>query len=179
MLVSQTVPESDKTVIFQETKTNPDAQKEDRMSKPMIFVCIAVVCYAIQNNVMEQKLATYNPAMIITVAYLAMLPLALARLGQLKLAGETLVLPQGAVLGFMLLAGVLWFFGDYLYASAFTSGGDLITITTIIVTYPVVAALVKFIWVRGLPNRYQVISYLFAAVAVYFAAKGAAAASIH
>ncbi len=137
--------------------------------KPVLFACAAVVLYSVQNVVLGVKLAKYNTAAILIVCYLVMLPLALIGYAQTRGAAP---FPRGAMLLLATLVGLSYFFADYFYVSAFTHGGDLVTITTILALLPVLSSIVKFVWVGGLPNVYQVAGYLFAAAAVYLVAKG-------
>ncbi|MFH0852211.1 MAG: EamA family transporter [bacterium] len=139
--------------------------------KSIIYACVALVLYATQNVVLEQKLAKCNTFSLLVLLYSAMLPLAIA--GYWFFARrQGAFLPPGNLLWITLLVGVVYFFADAFFISAYTSGGNLIAIATIAALFPVFASVVKYLWVGGLPNRYQIIGYLFAAIAVIFMAKG-------
>jgi len=140
--------------------------------KIVLFAAMAVFLYALQNVLLEQKLANFNTAPILVYVYTAAFPLALVRFGYLKATGQSIRVPSGMALAIALLAGVMLFFADLLYVGAYTSGGNLMTITTIVVLFPAFASLIRYFWVGGLPNRYQAAGYILAALAVLLVAKG-------
>ena len=141
--------------------------------KPVLLACLAVILYAGQNVMMDMKLSKFSTISILVLGYLVMLPLSLIRIGSMRLTGEAIVFPNGIFLWLALLTGLIWFLADYAYVSAYTSGGSLLTITTIVTLFPVVASVAKFIWTGGLPNSYQIAGYILAATAVYLVGKGA------
>ena len=71
-----------------------------------------------------------------------------------------------------IVLGLIYTAGDYFFVSAYTNGGDVVTITCITVLIPVVASLMKFGITKHVPNLWQVSGYLLAAVAVLLVAKG-------
>ena len=145
------------------------------MNNPVFLTCVAVVLYALQNVIMEMKLAKYSTVAIILIVYSVMLPLSLVLISQMKFTGKVVAFPTGKILVFALLSGLIFFVADYCYISAYTIGGDLITITTIIALFPVVASIIKFFITGTVPNSYQVAGWLLAIFAVYLVGKGAAA----
>ncbi|OHA08252.1 MAG: hypothetical protein A3A44_00450 [Candidatus Sungbacteria bacterium RIFCSPLOWO2_01_FULL_60_25] len=82
--------------------------------------------------------------------------------------------PTGALLIFAFLFGVVYFFADFSYISAFTAaGGSVMTVTTILMMTPVFSSLVKYFYTGGgLPNGYQIAGYVLAVAAVYVVGKG-------
>mgnify|MGYP001581267508 CR=1 FL=1 len=148
--------------------------KRVEMKNPVFLTCMAVVFYALQNVIMEMKFAKYSTVAILVIGYSVMLPLTLARISQMRFTGEAVVFPTGAILAIAFMTGILWFLGDYSYVSAYTTGGDLVTITTIIALFPVVASIIKFFFTGAVPNVYQIAGWLLAIIAVYLVGKGAA-----
>ena len=73
-----------------------------------------------------------------------------------------------------ILAAVVFFFADYFYIGAYTSGGSLLAVTTLVVLFPAIAQLIKFAWVGGSPNYFHMFGYLLAAIAVVLIGKGSA-----
>ena len=146
--------------------------KEVETVKPILLATIAMLCYAVQNVVIEQRLSRLSVTAILVVCYAIMLPLALVRFGMVRMAGETAALPTGALLAFTLVAGVTYFFADYSYLAAYTSGGSLMSVTTVAILLPVFASLVKFAWTRDLPNGWQLAGYALAIAAIALVVKG-------
>ncbi|MBW2991357.1 hypothetical protein KY348_06685 [Candidatus Woesearchaeota archaeon] len=142
--------------------------------KPILFVCIAVLLYSITNLVIEQKLSQYDTASLLVFFYIVMLPLAFSRFLYVKHTKPETVFPSGKVILIALGIGFIYFFADYFYVGAFSDvvGGKLIMITSLFITFPVVASVMKYFWTRKLPNIYHVIAYLLAVLAVLFALKG-------
>jgi drug/metabolite transporter (DMT)-like permease len=150
-----------------------DIQRE-RIMKPVILAVSALILYSIQNVILEQKLAKYDAFGLLMYFYFAMLPLAIIGLGYKKIMNQPAPLPEGSMIIFVLILGVVYFMADSCMVLAYTSGGSLITVATIIAMFPVVASAVKFAWTGNLPNIYQAIGYVLAFLAVIFVAKGSA-----
>lgn len=140
--------------------------------KTVIFVVIAAVVYAIQNVILEQKMSKYSQPAILVYFYLLMLPVVCIWLLQMKLTHQPIVAPTGTMIWLALGLGAMYLIADACYLTAFTLGGNVITITTILVMMPVVASAIKFVWTGSLPNSYQVVGYLAAVAAVLLMAKG-------
>ncbi|TRZ64401.1 MAG: hypothetical protein D4Q79_01570 [Spirochaetia bacterium] len=140
--------------------------------KPVLYACAAMFLYAFQNVTIEQKLAKYATASILLYFYLAMLPMAAILAFSMKASGQQSVWPSGNAITLVLSVGVAYFFADYFFISAYTSGGSVATIMTTTMLFPVFASIVKFFWVGVLPNCYQIASYLFAVVSILLLIKG-------
>ncbi|MDO8598823.1 MAG: hypothetical protein Q7S02_01830 [bacterium] len=132
--------------------------------KPVLLATTAMVLYAIQNVVIEQKLSRLPVATLLVLFYAIMLPLALTRYGIHRAAGDATMLPTGPVLALTLVVGVVLFLADYCYLAAYTSGGTLMSVTTIAIMLPIFASIVKFAWARELPNGFQIAGYALAIV---------------
>lgn len=140
--------------------------------KPVAFALAAVFLYAVHNAILEQKLAKYSTAALLVCFYSVMLPLALMRLYHLKYTGQEVAFPMGTVLALALILGAVYFIAEYCFVAAYTHQGSLMMISTIVIMFPVFASLIKFVWVRELPNAYQVTGYILAAGAVLLITKG-------
>jgi len=140
--------------------------------KPIVFAFAAMIFYASQNVMLEQKLSKYTAIVTLVYFYLAMLPLALIGLSYLKITHQQVVVPSGSNILIALAVGAMFFFADTFYVSAYAAGGTLITVTTITLVFPAVASLMKYCWVSGMPNRYQIIGYALAALGVITVIKG-------
>lgn len=142
--------------------------------KPIVFVFLAVILYAFQNVLLEQKLSKFTASGLLVYFYLCMLPLAFFTVGYLKITGQEISLPRGSFIALTLVGGIIYFLGDFFYLSAYTSGGSVFTVTTIMMLFPLMASVIKFFWVGGIPNFYQIVGYMFGVVAVIFVVKGSA-----
>ena len=147
------------------------------MSKPVIFALLAVVFYAVASVALEQKFSKYNNLSLLVVYAFIVMTLALSARSYLKTADPVWDFPTGQALLLMGTVGVVFFLADYFYLGAYTNKGDVITITTIVTLTPVVASVVKYLWVGGVPNSWQFAAYASAAVTVMLAAKGASQAT--
>lgn len=139
--------------------------------KPVVYALFALFLYATQNVVIEQKLAKFEVSSVLIYFYIIMLPLAVIRLAQLKLSGQV-VTPSGTAILIALIVGVVYFFADYFFLGAYNAGGSLMTVSTIIIMFPIFASIIKYLWVGGLPNMYQVTGYILAMFAIIFVIKG-------
>lgn len=140
-------------------------------SRPVVFAFIAMWLYALQNVAIEVKLAKYTSLGLLLYWYFTLAPLALIGLGYMYLTNQNIVMPNRSDAIIAISVGVMFFFADLFYVSAFTHGGSLLAITTLVVLFPAIAQLIKFIWVGGSPNVYHVFGYILAALAVILISK--------
>lgn len=145
-------------------------------SKTVIYAFIAMWLYALQNVILEVRLARYSTIGLLVCWYFTLAPLGLATLGYLRFTGQTLSLPQRADMPMVIAAGALFFVADLFYIGAYTNGGDLLAITTMLVLFPAIAQLIKFLWVGGRMNWWHAAGYLLAAAAVLLISKGSSVA---
>ena len=141
--------------------------------KSIIFAFAAMLLYGISSLVIEQKFERYNTIVLTFLFTLPFIPLTLLFLGGEKVMGERIIFPQGNYFWLIMVMGVLYFFADYFFVGAFTAGGNVLTILTIMMLSPVVAVVAKYLWVGGVPSAYQIVGYIFAACAVFLLAVGA------
>lgn len=85
--------------------------------RPALYALVAVVLYSIMNVVVEQKLARYNAVALLLCGYVVMMPLALLRLGYLRVAGEPIAFPAGPFLVLAFAVGILYFAADFFFLS--------------------------------------------------------------
>jgi hypothetical protein len=143
--------------------------------KSIIYAVSALLLFSSAGVVIEQKLGQFNTVGLALLFVLPFIPLALFFLLMEKLTGRAVSFPDGGLLYLTIFLGALYFVADYFYIGAFNAGGDVMTISTILMLAPVATAVAKHFWVGGYPNAYQIIGYLAAAVAVFLIAKGATA----
>jgi hypothetical protein len=142
------------------------------LRRPLLYAFAAVWLYALQNVLLEVKLSKYSTMGLLVYWYFTLAPLALAGLGYLYLTRQTLVLPSRADAPLVIAVGALFFVADLLYVGAYTSGGKLLAITTLVVLFPAIAQLIKFLWIGGRMNYYHVAGYILAALAVILIGRG-------
>jgi drug/metabolite transporter (DMT)-like permease len=140
--------------------------------KPIVFTLVATACYAVCNVLLELKFSKLN-ALTLMIVYASVIWISAVGLRQLvKTNDPSFGFPVGTMLLVAIGLGLIYTIGDYFFVSAYTSGGDVITITCITVLIPVVASLLKFGITKQLPNLWQVSGYVLAAAAVVLVAKG-------
>lgn len=142
------------------------------MKKPVVFAVLALIFYAFQNVILEQKLSKYSTFAMLTYFYLAVFPLALAGLGYMKITKQPIIAPSGRMIVLVYVVGLIYFFADSLYIGAYTHGGSALVVSTIVVLFPVMVSVVRHFWVGGWPNYYQIAGYILATLAVFLVVKG-------
>jgi hypothetical protein len=145
--------------------------------KPTFLAVLAITLYAAQSILFEQKLAKYSAPAILTIMYVVMLPLMAARLGSMKLFGEAIAFPVGNAMMYALVCGLIYFAADYAFVGAYTSGGSLMLVSTIVTLFPVLAALIKYLFLGSVPNGYQIGGWVAAFIAVVLVTYGESPAS--
>lgn len=140
--------------------------------KPVVMAFCALVLYAFTNVALEQKLSKYSVFSLMTYFYLIMLPLSVGGWIFLKSTDKAVEAPSGWMVALTMIVAVAYFAADSCFVGAYTHGGDLFTISSIVVLFPALATLVRYFWVGGRPNIYQITGYILAAVAVLLVAKG-------
>ncbi len=140
--------------------------------KPILLALSAMIIYAIQNVIMEQKLSKYSVFPLLVYFYLAMLPMAVCGWFYLRFTNQSIFVPSGPTILVALALGLMFFAADSCYVGAYTNGGSVIVVGTIVALFPAIASTVKYFWKGSLPNIYQILGYSFALLAVFLLAKG-------
>jgi len=149
------------------------------MQRFVIYAICAAALYGLTNVIIEQKFSKYNTLTLMITYIPVILILAIAAYGLTRTTDPSFALPQGQDLWLLLAVGILFFAADYLFVGAYTNGGDLLTITTITLLFPVFAYMFKYTasflipgMVCALPNILQVSGYVLAATGVWLVVKG-------
>jgi drug/metabolite transporter (DMT)-like permease len=140
--------------------------------KPFLFAFFAIILYAVQNALIDEKLRRYSTASLLVGFYLVMLPLGGLFLGYMKATGKPIEVPVGNHLWILIAVAVMFFLADLLYLGAYTNGGNAIMITILVVLVPVLVALIKFVWFKYTPTNYHIASFFFALLSIVFIAIG-------
>lgn len=146
------------------------------LTRPIVYAFVAMWLYGLQNVIIEVKLAKYTTMALLLFWYFAMVPLALAGLGYMYFTGQSIAIPNRTDAVIATAVAVMFFFADFFYVGAYTNGGSVLVVTTMVVLFPAIAQLIKFLWVGGSWNYYHIFGYLFAALAVILISKGSVAA---
>lgn len=142
--------------------------------KPILLALAGMTIYSLTGVIIEQRLEKFSTVALVLIFIVPMVPIAVVWLF-IQHSHGGVKFPSGGYFWLACLLGVLYFFADYFYLGAFTSGGNAVTIATIAILAPVLSALVRYFWVGGLPNAYQVAGYILAAASVLLLVKGGTA----
>ena len=140
--------------------------------KPVLLAIFALIIYAFNNVLTEQKLAKYSVFSLMTYFYILMLPLAIGGWFYLKATHHPTPAPSGWTIIFVMGVGVTYFIADSCYIGAYTNGGTVLTVAGIVALFPALASVIRYIWVGGLPNMYQTVGYILGLLAIVLIAKG-------
>jgi|GEM_PF-5326352 len=145
---------------------------------PGLFVIAAYLMFAGQAVIFELKLARFSPGAALVVLYLATIPLAIGTFIALKVTTGVVVWPSGNEFVWALVAGLVYFTGDYLllrgYAEAYNAGGisyiNALVLTAIV--FPFFGMGIKYIVARTTPNVYYLGGLALTPVVLFLAYKG-------
>lgn len=140
--------------------------------KSLVFALIGIVLYAIQNTIIDVRLSKYSTVNLLVGWYIVLLPMAAGLYIYQRFSGGQSSMPVGSDLTLLAAVAVMFFIADFFYIGAFTAGGNVVAITILLVLMPVLAALLKFVWVKEVPTTYHFIAFTFAFLAVIFVAVG-------
>lgn len=140
--------------------------------KSVLFAVIAIFLYALSNVVVEQKISRVPPIINMVIFSGAVFFLSLLTCLFRSTLGVQAVLPDSSQLTAVIFCGLIFFFADFCFFSAYNHGGSLVIITTLTVLLPVFASFIKFVSTGdGLPSPAQILGWLFAVLAVFLVAK--------
>jgi len=110
---------------------------------------IAMIFYAITNVTIEQKFSSFSVYTI--MLYWSMIHIVICALliGNNYQQGVPVDWPRGNALLLVIIIGLVFFAADYLYLSAYALKGDVVTLTTIFIALPAVAAFIKWVWLSA------------------------------
>ena len=137
-----------------------------------VYALVAMWLYALQNVLLEVRLAKYTALGLMVYWYFTLAPLALIGIAWMYWSHQPVKMPNWPDGGVAIAIGTMFFIADYFYISAYTSGGKLMAITAVAVMIPIMAQFIKYLWVGGTFNRYHLAGYLLAALAVLLINKG-------
>ncbi len=136
------------------------------MYRPVLFTLIAVCLYAAQNVIIERRLSTVSPLVMMVYYYGTLLPIVVAVLCLNRPLGLVVTTRTWSMVPFIAVAALLVFAADYCFFSAYHSGGSLQVISTIVALLPVVGSAMKFATGGGAPGPLQLAGMACAVLAV-------------
>ncbi len=142
------------------------------MAQTILWAVAAGMLYAFLLVGTEVKFSQYSPQILQVCFYPVMLLITVMWLASRRGMGLDNTLPTAALLVFAIVLGVVYYFADVALLKALTTGGTATAVAVVLAMSPVFTALVRFLWVGGLPNRYHVIAFLLAVATVVVATKG-------
>jgi drug/metabolite transporter (DMT)-like permease len=137
-----------------------------------VYALVAMWLYALQNVLIEVRLAKYTALSLMVYWYFTLAPLALLGIGFMYWSHQPVRMPDLKDGGVAIAIGTMFFVADYFYISAYTNGGKLMAITAVTVMIPIMAQFIKYLWVGGSFNRYHFAGWVLAALAVILINKG-------
>ena len=144
------------------------------MDKGLVFALLAPLGYALGNVVMEHRLSRYNALTLVIVYCCVILLCAVIVRSFTKTDDPSYDFPVGMGLVWMVVLGVVFFFADFSFVSAYTHKVNMMTITICAMLIPVFAQGIKFVGSLcisdmhyALPNRWHILSYILAAGAAF------------
>lgn len=145
-----------------------------RIPLALWLAMVAVFLYAIQNVALELSLAKENTFKLLVIMYTIMWPMALAAWWYTSdTEGLRFLTDDTSKLGLIAVIGIVYFFADTSFVSAYTvAEGNVLTITTIVIMFPLFATLIKYVLSGSIPNIYQLGGYLLGAVAAWLMSYG-------
>lgn len=131
------------------------------------FTLCAVMIYAFMNVAIEQRLASYTPAVVMAYASGTILAMSLGRIALARMLGETVSAPSmGIPMAWMAGIAVAYFFSDYCYFSAYAAGGTVARIASVSILIPIAASFMKYAWVGAVPKSLEALAGALAIAAV-------------
>jgi drug/metabolite transporter (DMT)-like permease len=140
--------------------------------KSIIYALIGIILYAVQNTIIDVRLKQYSTVSLLVGMYIILLPLGVGLFLYQKYMGQAMITPSGNDFKIVAFVAAMFFIGDFFYVGAYTSGGNVVTITILLVLMPVIGGLMKFWWLKESPTPYHFVAFVCAALAIVFIALG-------
>lgn len=139
--------------------------------KTILYALFAVALYASQNTILERKLAYVSPLIGMICWYLGILVIAVPLVLFRNQLGMAITMPQPSHYWLMAMVGVMLFFADFAFLSAYHGGGSVAQVATIVALFPAIAVLIKFLIGGGTPSLSQAIGLALVPLVVYLVSK--------
>ncbi len=127
--------------------------------KSSLYAVAAMFLYAVQNVIIERKLTHLSPITFLVFFYIGTGTMIITAVIFRQPLGLHLTMPAPHLWWIIALCGVLLFFADYCFFSAYHSGGSLMAVTTIVILLPVFASFIKWGLGGGMPGTRQFLAW--------------------
>ena len=135
---------------------------------PVALIVLAMALYALQNTVIDQKLRSVPPLLMVTVISGVVFLLAGSALFFQHVSGTKLHVPDRQQLLAMMICGLAIFGADYFMFKGYGAGVSLMVTTTVPIILPVLASVMTLALTGNwLATRYVIASWLVGSFAVY------------
>jgi drug/metabolite transporter (DMT)-like permease len=140
--------------------------------KTILLPLAGIVLYTILNTIIEVKLKHLQTTSLMCGLYIVLLPVVTGIFLMNKRLDPSMSLPTGNTRWIVVGVALMFLLADYLYYGSFSRGGNVVTITTLLVLMPVISGIIKFVWVKESPSPYHISAIIFATIAVILVALG-------
>lgn len=140
--------------------------------KLILLALFGIILYAILNTIIEIKLKHLQTFSLMCGLYIVLLPAATIIYMTRKHFDPSISLPSGNTWWIVAGIALMYILADYLYFGSLLKGGNVVTITTLLVLMPVISGIIKFVWVKESPSPYHISAIIFATIAVILVAIG-------
>lgn len=139
----------------------------------VLFVLTACLLYATQNVIISRQLAGISEWVMLACVHVISITLAWTIILTRHRTGMDLSLPEG-MKPWLLLATIAAVntSADYCFFRAYTAGGNMSTITILVVTLPVFATIINVATGGTLPNWRHITAWTLVAAAVWLVSNG-------
>ncbi len=134
---------------------------------------LAMLLFSIANVILDRNFKDVSPVLTMVIYTPTIFALAVATISYSQKNAIAMIRPSLNIVPFIILFGVVSFFADFNYFSAYNKGGkEAITpIVTIVATMPVFVMIIEMLLDRKIPNLYQFLGCILAPLAVYLAVR--------
>lgn len=139
----------------------------------ILFVLGACLLYSVQNVIISRHLTGISEWVLLRCAHIISVTLAWGIILTRYRTDINLAMPDGWKPWALLAVIAVFNTGaDYCFFRAYTAGGNMAVITTLVVTLPVFATIINFATGGGLPSWRHAVAWVLVATAVWIVSNG-------
>ena len=143
--------------------------------KPIIYAILGAIFYGLSTVIIEQKLSKIH-SMVIIICYfpiVILFSIILWKIFQYTSPSPSLNIPTDKTTWTSFLTlGIIVFCASFFFLGAFTSGGNAIVVSSLLILAQIAATIFRNFWIKEIPNPYQITGYLLAAIAIILISLG-------
>jgi drug/metabolite transporter (DMT)-like permease len=139
--------------------------------KPVWLLALAMLCYALENYVLERFLHKNNALLTMVLLFVMMLPIAGFMLWHQwgQDTGET---SRWQMYAAVAVAAVLLFAADWLLFESYRRKANVVEVTTIVMLMPLFAAAIKAIFEQKYPTLSHYGAWILGGLAIWLISRG-------